>query len=378
MQTFAEAFTKAERGKEIGPLDAAALLCAKHPEETRRLFELADAIRAEIKGQEATYVVNRNMNFTNICVGSCEFCGFSRKAGQAGAYFVSDEEIEKKLLEAKAYGATEVCIQGGLPPFITFDYYPNLLRQVKKIAPELHIHAYSCEEINYMTGLSGKTAADVISILKDAGLGSTPGTAAEILVERVREVICPDKLSTERWVEIMQEVHRQGVPATSTIMFGHVEYPEEIGQHLEVIRNIQKETGGFTEFVPLPFIPYDNALGRRYNIRKMIPNEEVFKLYAVSRIYFRETIPNIQSSWPKIGLEAAGEALRVGCNDVGGTLMEEKISNMSGSQWGDRATVEDLREIIVKNGRIPVERTTVYERRESLDAAAPLSTNGFS
>ena len=375
MTTFADAFQKAERGREIGPGDAAALLKTKDAEETRRLFELADAIRAEIKGEEATYVVNRNLNFTNICVGSCQFCGFSRKAGQAGAYFVSDEEIERKVVEARAFGATEVCIQGGLHPFLPFEYYPNFLRKIKKIAPEMHLHAYSSEEINYMTELSGKTPAEVISILKDAGLGSTPGTAAEILVERVRRIICPDKLNSERWVEIIKEVHRQGVPATSTIMFGHVEVPEEIGEHLEVVRNIQKETGGFTEFVPLPFIPYDNELGRKYNIRKMIPNEEVFKLYAVSRIYFRETIPNIQSSWPKIGLEAAGEALRVGCNDVGGTLMEEKISNMSGSEWGDRASVEQLREIIVKNGRVPVERTTLYERRESLEPVAPMPSN---
>ncbi len=375
MTTFADAFQKAERGREIGPGDAAALLKTKDAEETRRLFELADAIRAEIKGEEATYVVNRNLNFTNICVGSCQFCGFSRKAGQAGAYFVSDEEIERKVVEARAFGATEVCIQGGLHPFLPFEYYPNFLRKIKKIAPEMHLHAYSSEEINYMTELSGKTPAEVISILKDAGLGSTPGTAAEILVERVRRIICPDKLNSERWVEIIKEVHRQGVPATSTIMFGHVEVPEEIGEHLEVVRNIQKETGGFTEFVPLPFIPYDNELGRKYNIRKMIPNEEVFRLYAVSRIYFRETIPNIQSSWPKIGLEAAGEALRVGCNDVGGTLMEEKISNMSGSEWGDRASVEQLREIIVKNGRVPVERTTLYERRESLEPVAPMPSN---
>ncbi|MFQ5693554.1 MAG: 7,8-didemethyl-8-hydroxy-5-deazariboflavin synthase subunit CofH [Nitrospinota bacterium] len=372
MPTFAEAFRKAERGREIGPLDAAALLRTNDPDETRRLYALADALRAEINGDEATYVVNRNLNFTNICVGSCQFCGFSRKAGQAGAYFVADEEVERKVLEACEYGATEVCIQGGLHPFITLDYYVNLLKQVKRIAPDIHIHAYSCEEINYMTELSGKTVAEVISVLRDAGLGSTPGTAAEILVERVRRVICPDKLTTARWVEIMKEVHRQGVPATSTIMFGHVESPEEIGEHLEVIRGIQKETGGFTEFVPLPFIPYENALGRRFDIREMISNEEVFKLYAVSRIYFRDTLFNIQSSWPKIGLEAGGEALRVGCNDVGGTLMEEKISNMSGSEWGDHATVEQLREIIVKNGRIPVERTTVYEKREP---AVPLPSN---
>ncbi len=375
MTTFADAFQKAERGREIGPGDAAALLKTKDAEQTRRLFELADAIRAEIKGEEATYVVNRNLNFTNICVGSCQFCGFSRKAGQAGAYFVSDEEIERKVVEARDFGATEFCIQGGLHPFLPFEYYPNFLRKIKKIAPEMHLHAYSSEEINYMTELSGKTPAEVISILKDAGLGSTPGTAAEILVERVRRIICPDKLNSDRWVEIIKEVHRQGVPATSTIMFGHVEVLEEIGEHLEVVRNIQKETGGFTEFVPLPFIPYDNELGRKYNIRKMIPNEEVFRLYAVSRIYFRETIPNIQSSWPKIGLEAAGEALRVGCNDVGGTLMEEKISNMSGSEWGDRASVEQLREIIVKNGRVPVERTTLYERRESLEPVAPMPSS---
>jgi 7,8-didemethyl-8-hydroxy-5-deazariboflavin synthase CofH subunit len=316
------------------------------------------------------------MNFTNICVGSCQFCGFSRKAGQEGAYFVTDEEIERKVIEALEYGATEVCIQGGLHPFVTYEYYLNLLKQVKRAAPDIHIHAYSCEEINYMAELSGKPIADIVSDLREAGLGSTPGTAAEILVERVRKIICADKLTTERWVEIMKEIHKQGGPATATIMFGHVEEPEEIGEHIEIIRSIQKETGGFTEFVPLPFIPYDNALGRRFRISRMIPNEEVFKLYAVSRIYFRETILNIQSSWPKIGIEAAGEALRLGCNDVGGTLMEEKISNMSGSEWGDRASVDELREIIVNNGRTPVERTTLYEKRYSDEsAAAPVSSN---
>ncbi len=376
MPTFAEAYRKAEQGKEIGPRDAAALLRTADPDEVSRLFDLADAIRAEINGSEATYVINRNMNFTNICVGSCQFCGFSRKAGQEGAYFVTDEEIERKVIEALEYGATEVCIQGGLHPFVTYEYYLNLLKQVKRAAPDIHIHAYSCEEINYMAELSGKPIADIVSDLREAGLGSTPGTAAEILVERVRKIICADKLTTERWVEIMKEIHKQGGPATATIMFGHVEEPEEIGEHIEIIRSIQKETGGFTEFVPLPFIPYDNALGRRFRISRMIPNEEVFKLYAVSRIYFRETILNIQSSWPKIGIEAAGEALRLGCNDVGGTLMEEKISNMSGSEWGDRASVDELREIIVNNGRTPVERTTLYEKRYSDEsAAAPVSSN---
>lgn len=374
MSTFAEAYQKAERGKEIGPLDAAALLKTTDSGEMSRLFELADAIRTEINGDEATYVVNRNMNFTNICVGSCQFCGFSRKAGQEGAYFVSDEEIQLKVSEALEYGATEVCIQGGLHPFVTYEYYPKLLKQVKQVAPDVHIHAYSCEEINYMAELSDKPIAEIVLDLREAGLGSTPGTAAELLVERVRKIICPDKLTTERWVEIMKEVHKQGGASTATIMFGHVEEPEEIGEHLEVIRSIQKKTNGFTEFVPLPFIPYDNALGRRFQITRMIPNEEVFKVYAVSRIYFRGTIPNIQSSWPKIGLEGAGEALRVGCNDVGGTLMEEKISNMSGSEWGDCASVEELREIIVKNGRTPVERTTLYEKRYSSDSiTAPVS-----
>ena len=344
MHTFAEAYQKAERGKEIGPLDAGALLKTTDSCEMSRLF------------------------------GSCQFCGFSRKAGQDGAYFVSDEEIQQKVCEALEYGATEVCIQGGLHPFVTYEYYPKLLKQVKQVAPDIHIHAYSCEEINYMAELSNKPIAEIVSDLREAGLGSTPGTAAELLVERVRKIICPDKLTTDRWVEIMNEVHRQGGASTATIMFGHVEEPEEIGEHFDVIRSIQKKTNGFTEFVPLPFIPYDNALGRRFQITRMIPNEEIFKVYAVSRIYFRDTIPNIQSSWPKIGLEGAGEALRVGCNDVGGTLMEEKISNMSGSEWGDCASVEELREIIVKNGRTPVERTTLYEKRYSSDSiTAPVS-----
>ena len=362
MLTFKDAFSKAERGEEIGPADAAVLLKTQDDLEAEALFALADSIREELVGNEATYVVNRNMNFSNICVGSCRFCGFSRRKGQQGSYFFSHEAMKPKLEEAKVFGVTEICIQGGLHPDLTFDYYLDLLRFVRKIIPGVHLHAYSPEEINYMTKISGLEVSDVVKELRAAGLGSTPGTAAEVLVERVRKVICPDKLHTGRWVDVITEVHRQGIPSTSTIMFGHVETPEDVGEHLEVIRSIQKKTGRITEFVPLPFIPYENSLGSLFKIQEMISNREVFKLYAVSRIYFRDTIRNLQSAWPKIGLKAGGHALRVGVNDVGGTLMEERISNMAGSKWGDRVSVDELRETILQNGRTPVQRDTLYNK----------------
>lgn len=321
----------------------------------------ADRLRTELVGDTVSYVVNRNVNISNVCVGSCKFCGFRRGSLTVkGAYFHDHDTIFAKLEEAVARGATEICMQSGLTPELNLQFYDSLFREIKGRWPSLHLHALSPEEIRYISELSGRSVEDVIRQLRDAGLGTMPGTAAEILVEEVRRILCPEKLTTKEWVDVMRTAHRVGLRTTATIMYGHVETPWHRLQHLEVIRNLQRETGGFTEFVLLPFQVEHNTLGKFFGIQRPLTLEDSLRFTAFCRLYFGADIPNIQTSWVKLGPDGVAESLRWGANDFGGTLMEESITRMSGANHGQNLEPSEIEAAIRGVGRVPRERDTLY------------------
>jgi 7,8-didemethyl-8-hydroxy-5-deazariboflavin synthase CofH subunit/7,8-didemethyl-8-hydroxy-5-deazariboflavin synthase CofG subunit len=342
----------------------------------------ADELRRALVGDEVTYVICRNVNISNVCVGSCSFCGFMRKSHEAtGAWHHDHATVFAKIEDAVARGATEICMQSGLQPSLDLAYYEDLFRRVKDRWPTLHLHALSPEEMRYIAEIDDRPVAYCIERLRDAGLGTMPGTAAEILVDDVRAVICPEKLNTAQWVEVMRAAHRAGVRTTSTVMFGHVENWDHRIEHMRVIRDLQRETGGFTEFVLLPFQVERNALGRHYGIRHSPSLQEVLRYTAIARLYFGADIPNIQSSWVKLGPDGVAETLRWGANDFGGTLMEESISRASGADHGQNLEAMEIERWIRAAGRTPRERTTTYgvvtERPRDLVAPLrPLSIAG--
>ncbi|RZN64649.1 MAG: 7,8-didemethyl-8-hydroxy-5-deazariboflavin synthase subunit CofH [Candidatus Methanoliparum thermophilum] len=317
------------------------------------LFQLADSMRKKVVGDYVTYVINRNINFTDICIDDCAFCSFRYNEG----YILSIEEILAKADEAVERGATEVCIQGGLLEGMGLEDYKLIVTSIKDRFPSLHIHAFSPMEVYHAARTSEMDFRDVLKELKKAGLGSMPGTAAEILVDSVRSKICPHKISSDKWEEIIKEAHRYGIPTTSTIMYGHIESIEDRIDHILRIKRIQKETGGFTEFVLLPFMSKNNALGRIADKRSGIDD---MKMHAISRVLLYNVINNIQASWVKLGLDMAQLSLLFGVNDLGGTLMEEKISKSSGSEVGEYLSPEDMEKLILKAGRIPRRRDTLY------------------
>jgi len=332
-----------------------------YPEVDADLQPAADELRRQLVGDEVTYVVCRNVNISNVCVGSCSFCGFMRRSHDAsGAWHHDDATVFAKIEDAVARGATEICMQSGLQPALDLAFYERLFRRIKDRWPSLHLHALSPEEMRYIAELDGRPASYCIERLRDAGLGTMPGTAAEILVEEVRQVICPEKITTEQWVEVMRAAHRAGVRTTSTVMFGHVENWDHRIEHMRVIRDLQRETGGFTEFVLLPFQVERNALGRHYGIRRSPALAEVLRYTALARLYFGADIPNIQSSWVKLGPDGVAETLRWGANDFGGTLMEESISRASGADHGQNLEALEIEGWIRAAGRTPRERTTTY------------------
>ncbi len=332
-----------------------------YQETTADLRAAADRLRSELVGDEVTYVINRNVNISNVCVGSCKFCGFHRTSKSAkGAYFHDRATVFAKLEDAVGRGATEICMQSGLTPELDLAFYDSLFRDIKRRWPSLHLHALSPEEIRYLSQLSGRSVGDVIRQLQDAGLGTLPGTAAEVLVEEVRRILCPEKLTTEEWVEVMRTAHRLGLRTTATIMYGHVETSWHRLRHLEVVRNLQRETGGFTEFVLLPFQVENNTLGKFFGIRQPLTLEDSLRFTAYCRLYFGRDIPNIQTSWVKLGREGVAESLSWGANDFGGTLMEESITRMSGASHGQNLEPAEIEAAILSVGRIPRERDTVY------------------
>jgi FO synthase len=354
------AIAKGRDGRALSEDELTALFAETRPEVIEEMRAAADELRAELAGDRATFVVNRNINFTNICVVGCAFCGFGQGRRSPDAYEVSEDDFAERVRDAVEFGATEICMQGGIHPDLTLEEYGRWLRLAKQVAPELHLHAYSPMEVHYMCERSGKGPDEVFEYLIECGLGSTPGTAAEVLDDGVRQRISPNKLPVERWIEIIEASHRAGLRSTSTVMFGHIEEPRELARHMKVVRELQERTGGITEFVPLSFIPFNTLLGRTHGIEEISARENL-KHTAAFRLALGRTIANLQASWVKMGIEAATEALRWGVNDLGGTLMEENISRMAGSRHGVRLEPEQLIEAARAGGRVPAQRTTLYE-----------------
>ena len=355
-----QAMAKGREGMELSEDELTALFAETRPEVIEEMRVAADELRAELAGDRVTFVVNRNINFTNICVVGCAFCGFGQGKRSPDAYEVSEEDFAGRVRDAVDFGATEICMQGGIHPDLTLEEYGKWLRLAKEVAPQLHLHAYSPMEVHYMCERSGKGPDEVFEYLMECGLGSTPGTAAEVLDDGVRQRISPNKLPAQRWVEIIEASHRAGLRSTSTVMFGHIEEPRELARHMRVVRALQERTGGITEFVPLSFIPFNTMLGRTHGIEEISAAENL-KHTAAFRLALGKTIPNLQASWVKMGLGAATESLRWGVNDLGGTLMEENISRMAGSQHGVRLETGQLIEAARAAGRVPAQRTTLYE-----------------
>ncbi|MGA2924375.1 MAG: 5-amino-6-(D-ribitylamino)uracil--L-tyrosine 4-hydroxyphenyl transferase CofH [Solirubrobacteraceae bacterium] len=365
------AIAAARDGGALSAAQLTALFAEQRPEVIEELRAAADELRRELAGDTVTFVVNRNVNVSNICIVGCAFCGFGQSRRSPDAYEHSEAEFARRVEEAVRCGATEICIQSGIHPDWGLEEYEKWLRFAKRLAPELHLHAYSPMEVAHMCDVSGLAPRAVFARLREAGLGSTPGTAAEVLHDGVRERISPNKLPVARWVEIIEASHAEGLRSTVTVMFGHIEEPWELAEHMRVVRELQERTGGFTEFVPLSFIPFHTLLGRTHGIAE-ISREENLKHTAVFRLALGRTVANLQASWVKMGLDAATEALRWGVNDLGGTLMEESISRMAGSYHGVRLEPGDLIAAAHRAGRPAAERTTLYEirRRYQLPAAA--------
>jgi FO synthase len=367
------AIAKGRDGAWLDEDELTALFAETRPEAIEDLRQAADELRAELAGELVTFVVNRNINVSNVCIVGCAFCGFGQGKRSPDAYQHSDDDFRARIRDAVEYGATELCIQSGIHPDWTFEDYLHYLRVAKdeagRVGTELHLHAYSPMEISHIADVSGLALDEVFAQLRAAGLGSTPGTAAEVLHDGVRERISPNKLPAARWVEVIEASHHAGLRSTSTVMFGHIEEPWELAEHMRVIRTLQERTGGFTEFVPLSFIPFQTLLGRTHGVEE-ISREENLKHTAVFRLALGKTVRNLQASWVKMGLDTATESLRWGVNDLGGTLMEESISRLAGSYHGTRLDPPQLIAAAHEAGRPAAERTTLYEIRRRYDLAA--------
>jgi 7,8-didemethyl-8-hydroxy-5-deazariboflavin synthase CofH subunit len=357
-------------GRELS-VEGALVLDGASGADLTALCTTADALRSQQAGDVVTYVVNRNINFTNVCVKSCKFCAFSRDLRSEQGYLLSIEEIVRRALEAQAFGATEVCLQAGLLPEAQGRLYVEVLRAVKRAAPGLHLHAFSPEEIKYGAALSRMPVRDFLLELKDAGLGSLPGTSAEILDDRVRDRISPGRISTRQWIEVITTAHELGIPTTSTMMFGHVESSLDRVQHLALLRSLQGSGGGFTEFVPLSFVHAEAPLfleDQGGEVARGPSPDAVLRLYAIARLMLGASFKNIQASWVKEGLDTAQKLLASGVNDLGGTLMNESISTAAGAQHGQLVAPSRLRRLIREAGRIPAERSTRYQLLRTFDA----------
>ncbi len=360
--------------------EAVARLFRARGEEREKVYAAADSLRRELCGDEVSYVVTRNIQYTNVCYFKCGFCAFSKGKLAANlrgpAFLVPHDEIVRRVVEAWERGATEVCLQGGIHPSFTGDYYESVVRTIKEAVPGMHVHAFSALEIWQGAATLDMPLADYLTRLRDAGLSSLPGTAAEVLDDRVRRIICPDKITSAQWLEVHDTAHRVGLKSNNTIMFGHVDRAEHWARHLVAVREQQRASGGFTEFVPLPFVPMEAPMYLKGLSRRGPTFGEALLMHAVGRIALHPWITNIQASWVKLGPAGVAAALRAGVNDLGGTLMNESISRAAGSEHGQEMTPEELEALIRANGRTPRQRTTLYgdadpERRAASFGAPP-------
>jgi FO synthase subunit 2 len=363
---------RALAGRDLSPDEGVVLLKQSEPVVITAIQETADQLRHRQAGDIVTYVINRNINFTNICEQHCSFCAFRRDAGQDGAYWLDWGQIQEKATDAVRRGATEICMQGGLNPEAKINgaflpYYLQLVKTIKEEFPQLHLHAFSPQEVQFIAEQDGLSYAEVIAALRDAGVGSMPGTAAEVLDDEVRRILCPEKTNTATWLEIVETAHRLGMPTTSTMLSGHIETPEQQMDHLEKVRSLQQTardqgySGLITEFILLPFVGQEAPKPLRRRVGRDQPVlADALLLTAVARIFLGNWIPNHQPSWVKLGLDGATQALRWGCNDLGGTLMEEHITTMAGATGGTCMEVETLQAAITALGRPFQQRDTLY------------------
>ncbi|MFI0395240.1 5-amino-6-(D-ribitylamino)uracil--L-tyrosine 4-hydroxyphenyl transferase CofH [Paracoccus jiaweipingae] len=352
---------RALEGRPITEAEGRALFAAQGA-DLPAIYAVADRLRARANGDRVGFVVNRNINFTNICYMGCTFCGFAKRAEQPGAEWLSTSQVVARAQQAWDRGATEVCIQGGLHPDLPGTYYRDLLLAIKVALPDMHIHAYSPFEIWYGAAKRRMSYADFLADLRECGLGSMPGTAAEILDTDIRRRLTRNKLSAEKWVQIIRTAHQAGIPTTATIMYGHIDGPQHWAAHIALLRDIQRDTGGFTELVPLSFVHTESPLykGAQGDVRPGPSVDEVDKMHAVSRIMLHGFIDNIQVSWTKLGPERARQMLSRGVNDLGGTLMNESISRAAGAGFGQEITAAEMVHLIRSAGRVPVRRSTTY------------------
>jgi len=355
---FREILERALDGEELSVADGERLLQAEG-EELRALVQVADEVRRRKVGDIVTYVVNRNINFTNICVGDCKFCAFKRDRGDQDAYTLTLEQISYKTREALDFGATEICMQGGLNPELKLEDYVAMLKAIRNVSTDIHIHAFSPAELNFIARHDGLPLKEVIETLLEAGLNSVPGTAAEILADRVRNIICPGKLSASEWQTTIKFCHSLGLPTTATMMYGHVETPREQAEHIALVREIQSGTQGFTEFVLLPFMHENTPLQQGGIVRGGPSGADNIRVHAVARLMLAGYVDNIQTSWVKLGPKVAQMMLNAGANDLGGTLLEENISRAAGAQIQMMAP-QELERLIKEVGKNPRQRTTTY------------------
>jgi FO synthase subunit 2 len=368
---------RALAGDDLSLEEGVVLLRQTSPEAIAQIQTAADRLRQQLVGETVTYVINRNINFTNICEQHCSFCAFRRDAGTEGAYWLDLETILAKAEDATQRGATEICMQGGLNPQAKRNgtsllYYLQIVEAIKDQFPQIHLHAFSPQEIEFIAREDGLSYATVIAILRDAGVDSLPGTAAEVLDDVVRQVLCPEKINTATWLEIVATAHQQGLYTTSTMLSGHIETPEQQVLHLERLRSLQQSSlandypAHITEFILLPFVGQEAPKPLRRRVGRDQPVlQDALLLTAVARLYLGRWIPNHQPSWVKLGLAGATEALTWGCNDIGGTLMEEHITTMAGAQGGTCMDVTDLQSSIASRDRPYRQRDTLYKSIDS-------------
>jgi len=372
-QTIDAILQRALEGDDLSEADGVALLTQRDRGAIAAIRDAADRLRQQQVGDTVTYVINRNINYTNICEQHCSFCAFRRDAHQAGAYWLGEEVLLEKATDAVRQGATEICMQGGLNPAAKIDgkslpYYIKLVHLIKTAFPFIHLHAFSPQEVQFIAREDGLTFAEVIATLQEAGVGSMPGTAAEVLDDGVRQILCPEKINAAEWLEIVGTAHRLGMPSTSTLLSGHIETPEQQMRHLGLVRSLQQKAqvhnypARITEFILLPFVGQEAPKPLRRRVGRDQPSlPDSLVLTAVARLFLGNWIPNHQPSWVKLGLDGATEALTWGCNDIGGTLMEEHITSMAGAQGGTCQTQSDLVVAIQSLGRPAQQRDTLYQ-----------------